>query len=146
MRDYSRILCLDERTYKQRKDKITWSRHLDPKKHFTDRSGTVGKGVSGITEVKISISSRSNINKSLLTRTWPYDWITQVDELKILGITFSPETKTTVKNNWQRQFNIIQNVLIKNTHRHFTFYGRVLFIKQHVLSHLVHIAHIYSYI
>jgi len=26
--------------------------------------------------------------------------------LKILGITFSSETKTTVKNNWQRQFNI----------------------------------------
>jgi hypothetical protein len=62
--------------------------------------------------------------------------------LKIVGINFSSETKTTVKNNWQRQFNIIQNILIPKTHRHFTFYGRVLFIKQHVLSQLVHIAHV----
>jgi hypothetical protein len=97
---------------------------------------------AGVPKVNSSIPSKSTLNETRLKRTWPYDWITQVDELKILGITFSSETKTTVKNNWQRQFNIIQNILITNTHRHFTFYGRVLFIKQHVLSQLVHIAHV----
>ena len=97
---------------------------------------------AGVPKVKSSIPGKSTLNETRLTRTWPYDWITQIDELKILGITFCSETKTTVKNNWQRQFNIIQNILIKNTHRHFTFYGRVLFIKQHVLSQLVHIAHV----
>jgi hypothetical protein len=76
------------------------------------------------------------------TRKWPYEWINQVAELKVLGNTFSSETKTTIKNNWQRQFKIIQNILITNTHRHFTFYGRFIFIKQHVLSQLIHIAHV----
>jgi len=100
------------------------------------------KAPSDNTEVNVSFPSRSNINQTLLKRKWPFDWITQVEELKILGIIFSPETKTTIKNNWQRQFKIIQKILIKNTHRHFTFYGRVLFIKQHVLSQLIHIAHV----
>jgi hypothetical protein len=100
------------------------------------------KASSGIPEVVGSIPSSSNINKTLLNETWPYDWITQVDDLKLLGITFSADTKTTIKNNWQRQFNIIQKILITNTHRHFTFYGRVLFIKQHVLSQLIHVAHV----
>ena len=97
---------------------------------------------AGIPKFKGSIPSKSTLNKTRLKCTWPYDWITQVEEMKILGIFFSSETKTTVKNNWQRQFNIIQNILITNTHRHFTFYGRALFIKQHVLSQLVHIAHV----
>jgi hypothetical protein len=100
-------------------------------------------GASSIVpEYNVSTPSKNNLSKLISKRTWPYDWITQVSELKILGINFSPETKTTVKNNWQKQFNIIQNILITNTHRHFTFHGRVLFIKQHVLSQLVHIAHV----
>jgi hypothetical protein len=84
-----------------------------------------------VPKVKSSIPSKRTLNETRLKRTWPYDWITQVEELQILGITFSSETKTTVKNNWQRQFNIIQNILITNTHRHFFF-----------LSQLVHIAHV----
>jgi exonuclease III len=100
------------------------------------------KAPSGVSKVIGSIPSRSKLNPDITKRTWPYDWIAQVDELKILGIIFTPEIKTTTKINWQRQFNIVQNILISNTHRHFTFYGRVLFIKQHVLSQLIHIAHV----
>jgi hypothetical protein len=100
------------------------------------------KAPSGVSKVIGSIPSRSNLNQNISKRTWPYDWITQVDELKILGIIFSPDTRKTIQSNWQRQFNIAQNILISNTHRHFTFYGRVLFIKQHVLSQLIHIAHV----
>jgi hypothetical protein len=101
-------------------------------------------GVPGV-DIHLSLSSipsRSILNQSCSKYKWPSEWISQIDELKILGITFSSETKKTVKDNWQRQLNIIQNILIKNTHRHFTFHGRILFIKQHVLSQLVHIAHV----
>ncbi|KAI9550932.1 hypothetical protein GHT06_001742 [Daphnia sinensis] len=56
-------------------------------------------GSAGVPEAKSSIPRKSNLNQSLSKHTWPYDWITQVDELKILRITFSSETKTTVKNN-----------------------------------------------
>ncbi|EFX80024.1 hypothetical protein DAPPUDRAFT_103888 [Daphnia pulex] len=97
---------------------------------------------AGIPKFRSSIPRRNNFNQTHPKRTWSHYWITQVDNLKILGITFSSEIKTTVRDNWQSQFNIIQNILITNTHRHFTFYGRVLFIKQHVLSQLVHIAHV----
>ena len=33
-------------------------------------------------------------------------------------------------------------ILSRNIHRHFTFYGRVLFLKQHVLSQATHLAHV----
>ena len=95
---------------------------------------------SGNPGVHGSIPSKCNTLHT--TRTWPYEWITQVPDLKILGITFSHNIPSTIKLNWHQQSLIIQNILIKNTHRHFTFYGRVLFIKQHVLSQLIHIAHV----
>ena len=94
---------------------------------------------SGNSGVHVSIPSNSNIFHT--TRTWPYEWITQVPDLKILGISFSHDISSTTKLSWHQQFQVIQNILIKNTHRHFTFYGRVLFIKQHVISQLIHIAH-----
>ena len=54
---------------------------------------------AGVPRVKSSIPGKSTLNETRRKRTWPYDWITQVDELKFFGITFSSETKTTVKNN-----------------------------------------------
>ncbi len=89
-----------------------------------------------------SIPGTGNFSAAIPKRSWPFQWINEVKELKILGIVFTPNMKTTITNNWQRQFNIIKSILTSNSHRHFTLYGRVLFIKQHALSQLIHIAHV----
>ena len=68
---------------------------------------------SGNPGVHGSIPSKCNTLHT--TRTWPYEWITQVPDLKILGITFSHNIPSTIKLNWHQQSLIIQNILIKNT-------------------------------
>jgi hypothetical protein len=59
------------------------------------------KAPSGVPKVVGSIPSRSILHPDISKRTWPYDWITQVDELKILGIIFTRKklSKLTGKDN-----------------------------------------------
>ena len=70
---------------------------------------------AGVPKVKRSIPNNSTLNDTRLKTKWPYDWNTQVDEFKILGITFSSETKTTVKINWQKT---VQHQTKYSHHKH----------------------------
>ena len=74
--------------------------------------------------------------------SWPVDWITQVTQLKLLGITFTSNISQTTKLNWQSTHQKMIGILTLNNQRNFTFHGCVLFIKQQVLSQAIHIAHV----
>ena len=87
----------------------------------------------------------SHRNSHVSTRTsglFPIDWIVQVHALKLLGVTFTTDIASTTRLNWDNVERTIAGILSRNIHRHFTFYGRVLFIKQHALSQATHLAHI----
>jgi hypothetical protein len=73
---------------------------------------------------------------------FPVDWIVQVEQLKLLGVLFTSDIQTSTRKNWARAEQTMAGILSRNVHRNFTFYGRVLFIKQHVISQATHLAHV----
>ena len=75
-------------------------------------------------------------------RVWPVQWLKPVRSLKLLGIHFTSTTAATTERSWEDKYNKMVGVLQSNVHRNFTLYGRVLFIKQHVLSLSVYLAHV----
>ena len=79
-----------------------------------------------------------NISASI----WPVNWVTQVTQLKLLGITFTSNINESIKLNWRTVHHKMIGILSNNRHRNFTFLGRVQFIKQHVISQAIHLAHV----
>ena len=75
-------------------------------------------------------------------RVWPVQWLKPVRSMKLLGINFTSTTASTTELNWENTYNKMVGVLTSNAHRNFTLYGRVIFIKQHVLSLSVYLAHV----
>ena len=89
------------------------------------------------------MSSHRNSYGSLRSRgLFSIDWIQQTSSLKLHGISFSAYVVATTRLNWENIFKTLEGILMRNIYRYFTFSGRVLFIKQHVLSQATHLAHV----
>lgn len=43
---------------------------------------------------------------------WPIDWIASTDEIKLLGIHYSPTIQQTAERNWKRINNKISGILV----------------------------------
>ena len=70
-------------------------------------------------------------------------WLVEVQSIKLLGIDFQADLIVTARDTWDEKIKQMHTILITNSHRRFTFYGRVLFTKQHVISRAVHLAHVF---
>ena len=81
-------------------------------------------------------------DEHLPKKQWPVQWLKPVPSMKLLGVEFQAEITKTGQLNWQNQLLKMLGIIRENYDRKMTLYGRVLFVKQHVLSRAVHLAHI----
>lgn len=87
-------------------------------------------------------SQRKKGAERLPTKEWPVQWLKPTPSMKLLGVEFQADIHKTSQFNWQKQLIKMLGIIRENYDRKMTLYGRVLFVKQHVLSLPVHLAHI----
>ena len=73
---------------------------------------------------------------------WPINEIQPTQSMKILGITFHPNLKKTINENWTEKLKKLKGQLIKNANRRLTLHQRNKFIKEFILPQALHLAKI----
>ena len=74
-----------------------------------------------------------------VTVDMPYPYVT---ELKVLGVVFGRDIKTTIKLNWPRVVQVVKGTLSRNNVRHLNLKQRALFVNMFALSKLWHVAQV----
>ena len=128
---------------KQQKTSLSMCAHRQPAN--SGSAPTSGHGDSGSIPTPGGSRKRSLIlgKPSVKFRKWPVSWLAEVQSIKLLGIEFQADLVLTARDTWDEKIKQMHTILITNSYRRFTFYGRVLFTKQHVISKAVHLAHVF---
>ena len=78
-----------------------------------------------------------NYSKKVL----PAQWLKPVPSLKLLGVEFQASMANISELCWNLMYGKLTGVMRANQQCKMSLYGRLLFVKQHVLSLTVYLAH-----